>query len=283
MAGTDTDNKKTIIERSEDGTIELKIKVPWAVVKKQWDIVLEEMVKNADLPGFRKGKAPRKLVEERLDKGKIRDEVLRHILPPAYVEAVKEHNLRPIMDPRIHLEGELAEGQDWEFHAVTSEAPQITIDGYKDAVKKVTAKSKIVVPGKETEQPKFDEIIKALMDSSKATIPNILVEREVDRLLSQTLDEIKRLGMTLEQYLSSTGKTAEQLRNEYREKALSDLKLEFVLQKVSETEKISVEDAEIEKTIENAKPEEKESLRANKYLLASIIRQQKTLDFLKNL
>lgn len=89
--------------------------------------------------------------------------------------------------------------------------------------------------------------------------------------------------MTLDQYLSSTGKTVETLRAEYTSKAQTDLKLEFVLQKVAQIEKITVDDSEIEKTIENAKPEERESLKANRYLLASILRQQKTLDFLRNL
>lgn len=274
---------KSTIEKTADGTIELKITIPWAIVKKEWDVVVAEMVKNSNLPGFRKGKAPKKLVENQLDTAKVREEVLRRMLPQAYVEAIKEHSLKPIMDPRIHIEGQLLEGKDWNFHAITAEAPQVELNGYKDEIKKVTAKSKIVIPGKEPEQPKFDDVVKALLISVKITIPQVLIDREVDRLLSQTLDEIKRLGMSLDQYLSSTGKSAETLRAEYAQKSKNDLKLEFVLQKVAESEKITVGEPEIEKTIENAKPEERESLSANKYLLASIIRQQKTLDFLKSL
>ena len=276
-------NMKSIIEKMPDGTIELKITILWDTVKKTWDIVVGEMIKNSNLPGFRKGKAPKKLVEKNLDIAKIREEALRQLLPQAYTEAVKEHNLKPIMDPKIHLESELLEEKDWEFHALTCEMPEVSLNGYKDAIKKITAKSKIIVPGKNPEAPKFEEIVKALLDSTKISIPKILTEREADRLLSQMLDEIKGLGMSLDQYLSSTGKKPEDLRAEYTNKAQNDLKLEFALQKVAESEKITVDDSEIEKTIENAKPEEKESLRSNKYLLASIIRQQKTLDFLKSL
>lgn len=279
------------VKKMPDGTIELKISIPWDTVKKTWDIVVGEMIKNSNLPGFRKGKAPKKLVEKNLDIAKIREEVLRQLLPQAYTEAVKEHSLKPIMDPKIHLEGELLEEKDWEFHALTCEMPEVNLNGYKDTIKKITAKSKIIVPGKPAspsqggtlEAPKFEEIVKALLDSTEISIPKILTEREADRLLSQMLDEIKRLGMSLDQYLSSTGKRPEDLRTEYTNKAQNDLKLEFALQKVAESEKITVDDAEIEKTIGNAKPEEKESLRSNKYLLASIIRQQKTLDFLKSL
>lgn len=274
---------KSTIERTPDGTIELKISIPWTVVKKEWDIVVTEMVKNSNLPGFRKGKAPKKLVENKLDKVRIREDVLRKLLPQIYLDAIKEHNLKPIMDPRIHIEGELLDGKDWQFHAVTAEAPEVNLNGYKDEIKKVTAKSKIVIPGKEPQQPKFDEIVKALLQSVKVTIPSVLIEKEADRLLSQTLDEIKRLGMNLDQYLSSTNRTAQNLRVEYAEKAQNDLKLEFTLQKVAESEKITVDEREIQKTIEGAKPEERQSLQSNRYLLASIIRQQKTLDFLKSL
>lgn len=274
---------KPQIERAPDGTIEIKITLPWSVIKKEWDVAMEEIVKSTNLPGFRKGKAPKKLVEEKLDKSKIKDEIIRKLLPVAYAEALKENNIKPVIDPQIHIDGELIEGKDWFFHAITCEMPEINLGDYKAEVKKITAKRKIIVPGKEAETPKFDEIVDAILKTATIKIPAILVQREADRLLSQMLDEVKKLGMTLDQYLASTGKTAEDIRAEYAKKAERDLQLEFILQKISQDEKITVDEVEIQKTIDNAKPEEKESLTANKYLLASIIRQQKTLDFLKSL
>lgn len=283
IAAADPEAVKKPFIKTPDGTIEFRLTIPWDKAKLTWDLVVEEMAKNANLPGFRKGKAPKELVEGNLDKAKVRDEVVRHLLPAVYAQAVRDNNVKPIIDPRIHVDEALVEGKDWEFHAITCEAPVVELGNYKEEVKKITAKSKIVVPGKEEETPKFDEIVKSLLDTVKVTVPQVLVEREVDRLLTQTLEEIKKLGMNLDQYLSSTKKTAEDLRAESAVKANTDLKLEFILQKIAESEKITADEADIEKTIENANPAEKESLRANKYLLASIIRQQKTLDFLKGL
>lgn len=282
------------ITRLEDGTITLHITVPKSEVKKTEDEVIEEFVKNAKIPGFRKGKAPKKIVETNVSKANIREEVLRHLLPKFYIQAVQEHKIRPMMDPRIHVKGDLKEGEDWEFEASTAEAPEVNLGTYKEAIKQVTAKSKIIVPGKpaspnasqggEPEQVKFDDIVKVLLDTVTLKIPAPLLDRETDRLLAQSLDEIKKLGLSLDQYLSSTGKTAEGLRLEYQKRAENDLKLELILQKVAESEKITVDDAEISSTIAKAKtPEEKKGLEANRYLLASIIRQQKTLDFLKSL
>ena len=274
---------KSQLTRSEDSTITLKITVPWSEVKKTQEEVLVEMAKNADLPGFRKGKAPKKIVEENLDKTRVREEVLRHVLPKAYIDAVKEHNLKPIIDPKVHVKP-LEDEKDWEFEAVTCEEPKVDLGDYKTKVKSVTAKSKIIVPGKESEGPKLDDVIKALLEAVSVKLPKILVDYETDKLLSQTLDEIKKLGLTLDQYLASTRKNAEMLRLEYEGKALNDLKLEFALRKVAEAEKITVGDGDLQKTIDKAKTEEeKKNLTNNKYLLASILRQQKTLDFLRNL
>lgn len=270
-------------KKTPDGTIELQLVLPWKEIEIQWKLVTAAMVKNINLPGFRKGKAPAKLAEEKLDKAAIRNEIINHMLPGIYAKALKENNVNPIMDPQIHLDGNIEDGKDWVFHALTCEAPVVELGKYKEAVAVITAKSKIVVPGKEAEQPKFEEIIEAVLASSTIKVPAVLIQREADRLISQTLEEIKKLGMTLEQYLSSVGQDIETFKAVYAQRADRDLKLEFVLQKISETEKIIVDDAEIEKTIENAKPEEKQSLMQNKYLLASIIKQQKTLDFLKSL
>lgn len=277
-------NMASTITKLPDGTITLKITIPFSEVKKTREVVLEELAKNAKVAGFRKGKAPKKLVEEKIDPTSVREEVLRTLLPKFYIEATNEHKLRPIMDPKVHIPGALTFDKDWEFEAVTCEAPEVDLNGYKAKISNTTAKSKIIVPGKEPEKPKIDELIKVLLENVKVIVPKPIIDREVDRLLSQTLDEIKRLGLTLDQYLASTNKTPETLRADYGIKASSDLKLEFALQKIAEVEKITVEEKDLQATIEKAKtPEERQNLEANKYLLASILRQQKTLDFLASL
>lgn len=277
------------LNKQPDGTIELTITIPVEVVKKTWEEVVEELAKNLTLPGFRKGKAPRKLVEKQLDSEKIKGEVLKKLLPQGYTEAVQKHDLRPIINPRIHL-GKLEDplttsGQvDWQFTALTCEAPEVELDNYKENIQKVTAKGKIILPGKEQQSPKLEDIVRVLLESITIKIPKILIEQEVERLLAQILDEIKRLGLSLDQYLASTGRTVETLKQEYEEKAEKDLKLEFILQKIAQVEKVTVAEKEIEEAIQKGKTDqEKKNLENNRYFLASILRQQKTLDFLRNL
>ncbi len=271
------------INKQPDGTLELTITVPRADVEEARRGVIEELAKETNLPGFRKGKAPKKMVEGKLDPAKIREEVLKKILPQYYLEAVRKENLKPIINPKIKVVS-LEEDKDWQFIAVTCEAPVVNLKDYKSQIQKITAKGKIVIPGKETQPPKLEEIVETLLKSIEVSIPQVIVDQEVDRLLSQTLDEIKALGLTLEQYLASTNKTAEDLRKQYALKAENDIKLEFALQKIAETERITVEEKEVAEAIQKAKDEaERKNLETNRYLLAAILRQQKTLDFLKNL
>lgn len=283
-------NITSALQKEPNGTIRLTITIPNADVKKAWEEVTIQIVNNAEIQGFRKGKAPRKLVEEKADKEKIREEVLRKLLPIAYTEAIKTQNIKPIINPKIHIEklenpsASSGQAKDWQFTAMTCESPIIRLGKYKENIQKITAKSKIAIPGKESVPAKFEDIVKALLDSVTAEIPGILVDNETDRLLSQTLEDVKKLGLTLDQYLSSTGKNPQVLREEYRKKAENDIKLEFALLKIAEEEKIAVEEKEIEEAIKASKSdEERKNLEASRYLLASILRQQKTLDFLKNL
>lgn len=275
----------TQLEKQQDGTIKITITLPQSKIAATQELVIEDLVKQADIAGFRKGKAPKEMAAAKLNPEVVREEILKRLLPQAYIEAVQEHKLNPIMNPKMHIE-KLEEGKDWVFFALTCEMPKVELGNYKDNVKKVTAKSKIIIPGKEEEskKPSLDEIMKAILTDADVQIPQVLVEQEADRLLSQLLNDIKRLGLSLDQYLASTGRKPEDLRAEYAKRAADDIKLEFVLQKIAELEKVTVADSEIEEAIQKAKdPAEKQNLTANKYLLAGILRQQKTLDLLMNL
>lgn len=273
----------TTIERQQDGTIKLNVTLAKEDVEKARKEVIEEYAKQAKIAGFRPGKAPQSLVEEKVDPEKVREEVLKKLLPQAYSQAVAKNNIKPIMNPKINIE-KLEEGKDWVFNALTCELPEIDLGIYKKNVQMITAKSKIIIPGKEEKKPSNEEIIKAVLESVKAKIPGILVEQETDRLLSQLLNDIKKLGLNLDQYLASTNRTPENLRQEYAKRAEEDMRLEFALQKIAETEKIIIDQKEIDEAIQKAKDEkEKAHLEKNRYMLAAILRQQKTLDFLMGL
>src|SRR3972149_11487068 len=110
-------NVTTALQKEPNGTIRLTITIPAVDVKKTWEEVMLEVAKNAEVQGFRKGKAPRKLVEEKIDKEKIREEVLKKLLPIAYAEAIKTQGVKPIINPKIHVEKleNPDTNKDWPF------------------------------------------------------------------------------------------------------------------------------------------------------------------------
>ena len=274
---------KSVLTKQEDGTITLTITIPQKEITKTREEVVDDTVKNTTLPGFRKGMAPRKLVVEKLQKTALQEDILKKLLPVSYAEAIKEHQLKPIVSPKIHVE-KLPEDKDWIFTATTCEMPNIHLGEYRKKVNDVTAKNKIIVPGKEAQEPNMEEIVKAILDEVKLTLPRVLLDSETERLLAQLLDEIKSLGLSLDQYLASTHKSIEQLKKEYEERAKRDLMFEFALQKIADEENIAVEQKEIDEALAAARDQnERKNLQANTYLLATILRQQKTLDFLKHL
>lgn len=276
---------KPTIDKQPDGTIKLTITIPKAEIGKARGEVLEKYSKKTNISGFRPGMAPKSVIEKSIDNEALAEEVLKKLLPQAYSKAIQSNNLKPIINPKIHIEKTEPE-KDWEFTALTCEAPDVDLGNYKQNIQNLTTKSKIIIPGKENEskKPQSEEIMKAIIGSAKAQIPHVLIDQETDRLLSQLLDDIKKLGLTLDQYLASTNRNPESLRQEYEKRAENDMKLEFALHKIAETENITVEPAEIDEAIKKAADEtERARLESNRYLLAAILRQQKTLDFLLNL
>jgi FKBP-type peptidyl-prolyl cis-trans isomerase (trigger factor) len=246
------------LSRREDGTTELTINIPWARVKQAYDQIVDKAVKETAVNGFRRGKAPRHLVESKLDKNKVYEEIIKQVVPVIYTEAVKEHQLKPIVYPQIKVVS-LAENKDWQIQAISCEQPVVELGNYPEEIRKETAASKIVVPGKKEEPEKENQqlakVFQVLLKTSRATIPKILLEGEVNRMLARLVDQTSRLGLTIEQYLSSTGKSTEQLRTEYTQQAEETLKLEFILQEIANREKITVSEAEVAKMIAAAPDE----------------------------
>jgi trigger factor len=84
---------------------EIKIEIDHAQVRDAYDRISDEFIKNAKVPGFRDGHAPRSVVRTRY-KNEIRTEVLRELVPDAVNNAIIEHSLDAIGEPDVHFENE---------------------------------------------------------------------------------------------------------------------------------------------------------------------------------
>lgn len=81
------------------------------------------------VPGFRKGKAPRKLIEAQYGKGVFYDDAINFVLPDAYEAAVKENDLEVVSKPEIDIKS--IDDNGVEFTADVYLKPEVKIEGYK--------------------------------------------------------------------------------------------------------------------------------------------------------
>lgn len=284
-----------------NSTYEIILTIPNSVLKAEYEKILKKVTEDFEAPGFRKGKAPRDIVEKNLDKQKTASIVIQNILPKYYSDAIKQHNIKPIIEPKIYIDSpknleEIFKSADLIIRFQTAEAPKVNLKDYKEKIKTNSVKAKIWTPEKgkdeakkeenkeETEQKRFVAAIDILLSTCQVDLSDLITESETNRLLSQTLEEIKKIGLSLEEYLRNTGKTAEQLRQETVEKAASNLRLEFIFNEIAKTENLKVEKEELDKVIEAVKdPKQKEEAKQNAYRLAPILLRQKVVDFLMKL
>ncbi len=272
-------------------TFEITVKVLFSDIEKARNSVIAVEKEKIEIKGFRKGHAPEKMVREEIGEKKLLELTLDKILSDLYKNAVAHFNLKPVVSPKVELVS-AKEDEDWEIKFVTCEEPEVVLGNYKEELKKAKPAPKIWTPdekaAKKDEEDKEDERgkkINAYLDwfinNIKLEIGDLLVEDEINHKLSSLLEQIQKLGLTLDQYLASTGKKPEDIKESYKIEAERTLKMEFILGKIAEEEKISVSPEEIEKAISSAPTEvDKKALENQKYFLAVLLRRQKTLDFL---
>jgi FKBP-type peptidyl-prolyl cis-trans isomerase (trigger factor) len=282
---------KTEVERLPKNTIKIEITVPAEDVKKTYEEVVGEMCQNVEVAGFRKGKAPRALAEKQLNPKTVENHALEHLLNQAVSAAIKEHLLKPIANPKVEIR-QYAPDKDLIFTARLAEKPKIELGDYPKTLKEFRPK-KAASPllygpdgqpttgrNEKKETVQVEELLDALLTQVVLEIPDLLVEEEVNRMLSRLVDQTARVGLTIEEYLKSQNKTTEQLRQEYRQQAEQTLKYEFLLAELGTLEKIKVEEKEIEDMIAAA-PDEKtrEQFKqpASRLYIASVLRNNKTI------
>jgi trigger factor len=111
--------------------VELSIAISPEEMRDAEDRAFRRLVKKAKLPGFRPGKAPRKIFEQAYGAETISHEAMEDVVPAVYAKAVREHDLQPVDRPHMELlPGE--EGAPPKLKAVVDVRPQIELGQYKN-------------------------------------------------------------------------------------------------------------------------------------------------------
>ncbi len=137
------------------------VKIPPEIVSAEFDKSYQQWVRTVPIPGFRPGKAPRKLVEKRFGK-QVAEEVKQSLLGSAVEEALKENDLSPIAEPELDVESVAVEpSQAVDFDFTLTVKPEFELPDYGDI--------EVEVPPAEPTEEEVERALRGLR-KSKATL-----------------------------------------------------------------------------------------------------------------
>ncbi len=116
--------------KKEGYTVEFEMTASAEIFEKGMQFAYKKNVKNMNIPGFRKGKAPRKYIEKIYSEAIFYDDAVNHIFPEVYTEAVKELALEPVDMPNVDIK-EIGTGKELVLTVKVDVKPDVEIGEYK--------------------------------------------------------------------------------------------------------------------------------------------------------
>ncbi|BBY62016.1 trigger factor [Mycolicibacterium helvum] len=117
---------KSTVEKLSPTRVRINVEVPFTELQPDFDRAYKELAKQVRLPGFRPGKAPAKLLEARVGRGAVLQQVVNDALPSRYSEAVTATEVTPLGQPDIEVT-KIEDGEELVFTAEVDVRPEIEL------------------------------------------------------------------------------------------------------------------------------------------------------------
>ncbi|HET7304491.1 MAG TPA: trigger factor [Segeticoccus sp.] len=122
---------KSAVETLNPTRVKLTVEVPFDELKPSLDEAYKEISNQINVPGFRKGKVPARIIDQRVGKGAVLQEAINNALPQFYGQAVEEQQVRPMGQPEVDVTDVPAEdGQQLKFSVEVDVRPEVTLPDY---------------------------------------------------------------------------------------------------------------------------------------------------------
>jgi len=190
---------QTTVEPLEGNKVRLHVAIPADDFERAIDAAFRKLAHEVKMPGFRPGKAPRRLLEARLGTEVARDQALRDSLPEFYAEAVVSESIDVIAPPEIDITAGEDDG-DVEFDAVVEVRPEVTLEGH-DALTVTVPDPAVTDEGIDTQVDMLRERFADLTDSETPLVDGDYTEIDV----RGTIDDEAVEGLTATDYLYEVG------------------------------------------------------------------------------
>ena len=120
---------KSTVEQLSPTRVRINVEVPFEELKPDFDKAYKALAQQIRLPGFRPGKAPAKLLEARVGRGAVLEQVVNDALPGRYEEAVVSSEIKVIGQPEIEIT-KIEDGEELAFTAEVDVRPEITLPDF---------------------------------------------------------------------------------------------------------------------------------------------------------
>ncbi|HMC37340.1 MAG TPA: trigger factor family protein, partial [Actinomycetota bacterium] len=121
---------QSTVEETGRHSVKVTVEVPPEEFAKDLDRAYRRIAQQIRVPGFRKGKVPRRIIDAQIGRDAVLEEFVQDSVPAYYARAVRENELAPISEPEVNVE-QAEEGKPLVFTASMEVRPRLTLDGYK--------------------------------------------------------------------------------------------------------------------------------------------------------
>ncbi|RYE80829.1 MAG: trigger factor, partial [Myxococcales bacterium] len=120
---------KSTVETLSPTRVKITVEVPFEELKPSLDAAYQDIAKQINVPGFRKGKVPPAVIDRQVGRGPVLDQAINDALPKHYLAALEENDLQPLAQPEVDVT-KLEDGDLLEFTAEVDVKPEITLPSY---------------------------------------------------------------------------------------------------------------------------------------------------------
>ena len=120
---------KSTVDNLSETRVKLTVEIPFEDLTDSINEAYKNIASQVNVPGFRRGKVPARIIDQRFGRGVVLEEVVQKAVPAAYDEAVREKDLRPLGQPEVEVT-EIEDGQHIRFTAEVDVTPQFELPDY---------------------------------------------------------------------------------------------------------------------------------------------------------
>ena len=188
---------KSTVENLSDTRVKLTVEIPFEDLSESLDAAYQRIGSQVNVPGFRRGKVPTRIIDQRFGRGVVIEEVVNAEVPKAYDEAIKANDLKPLGQPAVEVT-QIEDGELIEFTAEVDVTPKFDLPDYSGI--EVQVSDSVVTDADVDDQvenlrKRFATVTPAERPAAAGDLVLVDVRGELD---GEELEEFAGSGMTFE-------------------------------------------------------------------------------------